>query len=195
LDVMISPVEVRQLDEAALVERARGGDTGAFGELVERHSDIAQRTAYLITGSAAEAQDAAQDAFVAAWRAIPRFRAGDPLRPWLLRIVSNTARNRRRASGRRQGAELRLADRSRSGGEAAASPEGSAEAAEGRARLLAALGALADRDREVVVLRHVVGLSVGETAAVLGCREGTVKSRLARALRRLRTLLGEEGAR
>ncbi len=191
---MIAPVEVRQLDEAALVERARGGDQGAFGELVERHSDIAHRTAYLITGSAVEAQDAAQDAFVAAWRALPRFRAGEPLRPWLLRIVSNTARNRRRASGRREGAELRLAERSRVGA-AAASPEGSAEAAEGRARLLGALAALTERDREVVVLRHVVGLSVGETAAVLGCREGTVKSRLARALERLRTVLGEEGTR
>ncbi len=71
------------------------------------HQEIAFRTAYLVLGDAAEAQDAAQEAFVKAYRALDRFREGAAFRPWLLRIVANTARNRRRAAGRRRGLQLR----------------------------------------------------------------------------------------
>ena len=73
------------------------------------HQDIAFRVACLAGGSAAEAEEAAQEAFVKAWRALDRFRAGAPFRPWLLAIVANEARNRRRAAGRRAGLALRAA--------------------------------------------------------------------------------------
>ena len=82
----------------ALIERACHGDIGAYEELVRQHQDLAYRTAYLITGGAAEAEDAAQEAFVKAYYALGRFRAGAPFRPWLLRIVVNEARNRRKAA-------------------------------------------------------------------------------------------------
>ena len=72
-----------------------------------RTPDIAFRTAMLITQDAAEAEEAAQDAFVKAWRALGRFREGEPLRPWLLTIVANEARNRRRSAGRRTALALR----------------------------------------------------------------------------------------
>ena len=89
------------------MSRARRGDGAAFGALVDAFSEVAFRTAYLVTGDAAEAEDAAQEAFVKAYRALDRFREGEPFRPWLLRIVGNTARNRRRAAGRRAGLRLR----------------------------------------------------------------------------------------
>lgn len=155
------------------------------------YGDLAFRTAYVVTGSAADAEDAAQEGFMAAWRALPRFRPGAPLRPWLLRIVANAARNRRRGAGRRQGLTLQLADNLRAGG-AAPSPEAEVEATEERAALLRALSSLREEDRLVVVCRFLLELDVAETAAVAGCAEGTVKSRLSRALPRLRSLMSEE---
>jgi RNA polymerase sigma-70 factor (ECF subfamily) len=181
----------RPLDsENELVERARRGDQGAYESLVRAHQNIAFRTACLMAGSAADAEEAAQDAFVKAWRALPRFRAGAPFRPWLLTIVANEARNRRRAAGRRAGLVPRVASERRSG-EAAPSPEAAALAAVDRDALLAGLAALADRDRDVIACRYLLDLSEEETAAALGCRRGTVKSRLSRALDRLRKELGE----
>jgi len=81
----------RPLDESDLIGRARRGDTHAYEELVHAHQGIAFRTAYVIAGNAADAEDAAQDGFVKAWRALGRFREGAPFRPWLLQIVANEA--------------------------------------------------------------------------------------------------------
>jgi DNA-directed RNA polymerase specialized sigma24 family protein len=83
-------------DEETLVERARRGDPGAFEALVVSYQSLAFRTAFVIAGDAADAEEAAQDAFVKAHRALGRFRSGQPFRPWLLTIVANEARNRRR---------------------------------------------------------------------------------------------------
>jgi len=176
--------------EDELVERARGGDAGAFASLVRDHEEIAFRTAYLIARNAADAEDAAQVGLTKAWRALPRFHRGAPFRPWLLAIVANEARNRRRAAGRREGLALRAAHELPSGG-AAPSPEGSALAAEERAVLLAALERLAEADRLVLSCRYLLDLGAEETARVLGLRRGTVKSRTSRALGRLREQLGE----
>ena len=170
--------------EAELVERARRGDGDAFDQLVRAHQDIAFRTAWLVCGSSADAQDAAQEAFVKAWRALGRFRQGAPFRPWLLAIVANEARNRRRASGRRARLTLQLAEERPSGG-AAPSPEVALLAREERAELLAAVDRLGEEQRAAIACRYFLGLSEAETAAVLGCRPGTVKSRLSRALARL----------
>lgn len=180
----------RPLDEIedALVERSRRRDAAAYEELVQRYTEMAFRAAYLVTGSAADAEEAAQDAFVKAYRALPRFRTGAPFRPWLLSIVGNEARNRRRAAGRRAALELRVAQGLGAGG-AAPSPEAAAEAAEERRALLRALATIGDDHRQVVGCRYLLQLSVEETAAALGIPEGTVKSRLARALNRLRELM------
>jgi RNA polymerase sigma-70 factor, ECF subfamily len=171
--------------EAALVERARGGDAVAYGALVRAHQDIAYRVACLAGGSSADAEEAAQDGFVKAWRALPRFRAGAPFRPWLLAIVANEARNRRRAAGRRAGLVLRAAEQA-SRGAAEPSPEALALSSERRGALIEALGELDERDRSVLTCRYLLDLSEEETAAALGCRRGTVKSRTSRALARLR---------
>ncbi|MEA2267994.1 MAG: hypothetical protein QOC64_604 [Solirubrobacteraceae bacterium] len=179
--------------ETALVDRARRGDPAAYEALVRAHQDIAFRTARLFAGSAADAEEAAQEAFVKAWRALPRFRAGAPFRPWLLAIVGNEARNRRRAAGRRAGLALRAAAE-RSSGDAAPSPEAALLAGGARDELLAALATLDERDRAVIACRYVLELGEKETAEVLGCRRGTVKSRLSRALGRMRAELERSGS-
>jgi RNA polymerase sigma factor (sigma-70 family) len=177
--------------EAALVERARGGDAVAYGALVRAHQDIAYRVACLAGGSASEADEATQDAFVKAWRALPRFRAGAPFRPWLLAIVANEARNRRRAAGRRAGLALRAAEQAERA-PAGPSPEAIVLSGGRRDALLAALNQLDERDREVLACRYLLELSEEETAAALGCRRGTVKSRTSRALARMRASVGAE---
>jgi len=164
-----------------LVALARRGDGDAYASLVRAHSDIAFRTAMLITQDAAEAEEAAQDAFVKAWRALRRFREGEPWRPWLLTIVANEARNRRRSTGRRQALELRLVPDGQAG-----SAETAVLAGETRSTLLAALARLRDDDRLVLGCRYLLELSEAETAAALGVKSGTVKSRTSRALERLR---------
>ena len=148
------------------------------------HQDIAFRTAFLFTRSAAEAEDAAQEGFVKAWSALSRFRSGAPFRPWLLRIVANEARNRRRSVGRRAELALRAAA-AQPPGDAAPSPEGAALERERREELLARVNRMDERDREVIVCRYFLELSEQETAEVLAARLGTVKSRTARALARL----------
>ena len=171
--------------EQDVIARARLGDGDAYAELVEPYQEVAFRTALLITRNAADAEDAAQDAIVKAFHALGRFHAGSPFRPWLLAIVANEARNRRRASGRREALALRAAAESPSGA-AAPSPEGALLANEERTRLLRAVEALPDEQRLVVGCRFFLDLSEAETAAVLGVRRGTLKSRLSRALDRLR---------
>jgi RNA polymerase sigma-70 factor, ECF subfamily len=157
------------------------------------HQTIAFRTAWFITGSAADAEEAAQDAFVKAHAALSRFRTGAPFRPWLLTIVANEARNRVKAAGRRERLALRVADERRPGG-AVPSPEAALLVSEQREELLAALGRLSEPDREAIVCRYFLELSEAETTAALGCARGTVKSRLSRALDRLRSQMEGSGA-
>ena len=172
-----------------MIDRARAGDVAAYETLVRRYQDVALRTAYLVAPEA-DAADAVQDAFLKAYAALPRFRTGSPIRPWLLRIVANEARNRRRSANRRTGLAMR-ASVAAPRDQHASSPEADVIADEGRRQLFAALNELRDEEREVIGSRYLLGLSEAETAAALGIPAGTVKSRTARGLARLRTILGE----
>jgi RNA polymerase sigma factor (sigma-70 family) len=173
------------LDDAELVARARDGDDLAFAELARLHKDAAFRTAYLVTWDAAEAEDATQEAFLAAYEALGRFRADAPFRPWLLRIVTNKASNRRRSALRRVKWALRAAEDYPSAG-AAPSPEAEVLSRLHAELVVAALNRLRAEERLVLVHRYLHGLSEAEMADALGCARGTVKSRLSRALARLR---------
>jgi RNA polymerase sigma factor (sigma-70 family) len=177
--------------EAALVERARRGDHDAYAALVREHEAAAFRVAYLVVGSAADAEDVAQDAFVKAYRSLGRFRRGSPFRPWLLRIVGNEARNHRRAAGRRAFHQGRAAALE---AVAAAPPDDEVLGREGGHAVLAALDRLPDGERVAVAARYLVGLTDAETAAALGIPRATVKMRAWRGLNRLRRELGEEGS-
>jgi RNA polymerase sigma factor (sigma-70 family) len=179
--------------ESVLLARACEGDLDAYEQLVRLHQQLAFRTALVLARNAADAEEAAQDAFVKAWRALRRFDRSRPFRPWLLAIVANEARNRRRAAGRREALVLRAAAASAGPADAGApSPELVLLVAERDGALAAALGRLAERDRQVIACRYLLELTEAETAAALGCRVGTVKSRLSRALERLRAQAGTE---
>ena len=178
-------LRVSKRTEAELVADARRGDHEAYRLLVRRYEALAFRTAYAITGSAVEAEDAAQEGFLKAYQALGRFRSGAPLRPWLLRIIANEARSRRRASLRRERLSRRLASAS----EPTSTVEADALASDEHRRLFAAVDALGADDRLAILARFIFELSEEETAAVLGVRRGTAKMRVFRALRRLRAAL------
>ena len=178
-------------EDVKLAKLAKAGDTAAYERLVRNHQAAAFRTAYLITGDASEAEDAAQEAFVKAYRALGRFRTGAPFRPWLLAVVANEAKNRRRAAVRRAHLALQAGMEDSQGNDAPTSPEAAIVAAEQRAELLHALGGLREEDRLVIAFRYFLGLSEAETAATLGCARGTVKSRLSRAIGGLRERMEE----
>src|SRR5919204_2640296 len=131
--------------EAELIARAKRGDAAAYEELVRNYQGIAFRTAWLVAGNAADAEEAAQDGFVKAYRALWRFRTGAPFKPWLLQIVANEARNRRRSAGRREALALRAA--AETSGGTALSPEAPLLEAERRAELLAAVERLPEPGR------------------------------------------------
>ena len=181
-------MEGRPLDDAALVERARNGDVNAYEALVHAYEELAFRVAYQVTGNAADAEDAAQEGFVNAYYALARFRAGAPFKPWLLRIVANEARTRRTSAMRRS----LLAERAQAvstSGEAAPSPEAAAEAGALHRELNAALWRLREDDRLILAYKFFFDLSEAEMAHALACPPGTVKSRLSRALDRLRKVM------
>ena len=178
-------MEGRPTEENELVDRAKNGDADAYGDLVRRYQAIALRTAYVVTRSATEAEDATQEAFTKAYFALGRFRDGAPFRPWILRIVANEARNRRVRSARRPTVGLEAVG-GRASGDTALSPEAAALAGESNALLTAALAKLREDDRLVIAYRYFFDLSEAEMAEALGVARGTVKSRLSRALGRLR---------
>lgn len=171
----------------------RAGDRDAYAELVQRHAPVAIRTAALL-GAGGDAEDVVQEAFVKAYGALGSFRAGAPFRPWLLRIVANETRNLHRASGRRTARERRswalaeplLLVRADDPATAALTHERQEELVRGLARLSPA-------HRQVVTCRYLLDLDEAETAAVLGWPRGTVKSRLSRALARLREEVDHDG--
>jgi RNA polymerase sigma-70 factor (ECF subfamily) len=175
--------------EQALVERAKRGDVDAYEALLHEHERFAYRLAYLITRDAGDAEDALQEAFVKAFRALGRFRRGAAFRPWLLKIVTNEARTKSR-SRRRHAAIASRAEEREPPQSLEASPESALISEELRQRLLAAVDRLPEKLRAVVTCRYLLELSEEETAAVLGIRRGTVKSRLSRALQKLETWLG-----
>ena len=171
-------------DEAALIRQARSGDADAVETLVRRHWDAAHRTSFLIVQDAAAAEDIAQEAMLAAVRAIDRFDRRRPFRPWLHRIVVNRSLDWVRARNRRAEVSSELAPAT---GAAPADAEHSKD-------LMAALAKLDPDERAVVVLRHVLGYRSSELAGVLGVPAATVRTRLARALQKLRSDLEGEDA-
>ncbi|MEV0626948.1 RNA polymerase sigma factor [Nonomuraea wenchangensis] len=177
------------MDDDEAITRSLDGDLNAYEALVARYSALAHRTAYLL-GAGDEAEDVVQEAFVKAFRHLPGFRKESPFRPWLLRIVANETHNLTRSRGRR--AELALRLGAAADERAPDDPEGSAVATDRRARLLAAVRTLPERERQAVVCRYFLQLTEAETAQVLDCPVGTVKSSTHRGLARLREEVGNE---
>ena len=185
------------MNEADQIIQARQGtatvNIAAWATLVSQHQDALFRLAYLMVGDADEAEDVAQEAFIRAFYALDRFDSTRPLRPWLLQIVRNLAHNRRR-SVRRYLATVGRWWQTAAMSEAAptiAEPTGIIREQKAQ-ELWQAVQQLAASDQEVIYLRYFLELSVADTAVTLGVAEGTVKSRLSRALVRLRSVVERE---
>ena len=173
-------------DEAALVARVVAGDRAAFGTLVERYAAVARRVARAVLSDPDDADDAAQDALLSALVKLEQYDPRRPFGPWLLRIVANAATDRRRRPKVRRTEPL-------DPGLAAhgTRPDTAAERRELSARLRQALAELPERRRIAVVLFDVEGYAHAEIADILGIPEGTVRSEVFHARRRLRVLLAD----
>ena len=173
---------------------AAGGDECAFGELVRLYENKVYTLALRICGDPEDARDAAQEAFLYAWRGLPSFRGDAELSTWIYRLTSNAAIDQLRRTKRQRGevslddGELGLTVR-----DSAPGPQEAAEGAELRSAVAAGLTRLSPDHRQVLSLREVQGLSYEEIAQVLEVDLGTVKSRISRARRALRKILLESG--
>lgn len=178
------------MNEILLISRARGGDREAFGALVEQYRDNVYRLAYRMCGNAYDADEAAQEAFVAAWRALPNFRGDAKFSTWLYRLTTNAAIDVMRREKRHQtvgdGEMVDLADD-------ADSPQERVERTEQQEAVQKALATLSEEYREVLLLRYMEELDYAEIAEVLQLPSGTVKSRINRAKAALKTALLKSG--
>lgn len=171
--------------EASLIARSQRGDLEAFARLVAAHEDRVYHAAYRITGNADDARDAAQEAFLKAFRALPRYRHESAFSTWLHRISVNAALDLVRR--RPQVPPVPLEDVALPA--PAGNPEPEAERSELQRQVHQALGRLAVDHRVIIVLRDLQGLAYEEIAEVLRIPVGTVRSRLSRARDALRVLL------
>jgi RNA polymerase sigma-70 factor (ECF subfamily) len=171
------------LSEADLINRARAGDADAWDSLIQTHQEAVFRLAYLICGHAGDAEDVAQETFIRAFYHLDSFDTSRNLRPWLLSISANLARNRLRSLGRYLHHLQRLA---RLNPEPVSTVEGDAAKRADAQALWRAVGQLDPTDQQIIYLRFFLELPVDEAAEVLNIAPGTVKSRLHRALGRLR---------
>jgi RNA polymerase sigma-70 factor (ECF subfamily) len=185
---------VVELDDLALVERARAGDARAFEPLVEKYRQRVYRLAYNVLRDPEEAWDVAQEAFIRAYQALPSFRGQSAFYTWLFRITMNVASDRARqraARGRAFGTErVEEEEWDRTLVDPGEAPDDSAVRAEQRRRITRALESLPEHHRAIIMLSDLEGLSYREIAEVLGIPMGTVMSRLHNARKRLREALG-----
>lgn len=182
-----------------LVERAQGGDMEAFDVLVTRYRGKIYGMIYHLVHNEADAWDLAQDAFVKAWKALPRFEGKSRFYTWLYRISHNVVYDWLRKKG--NVAERKEFDESFVGDPVAEnaptvpkpvdSPDREAVRQDLRDEIQAALDRLSPEHRETIVLREVEGLKYDEIAECMGCSTGTVMSRLFYARKNLQQMLGE----
>ena len=176
------------MDESTLIRHAANGDAAAWESLMQQHQESVFRLAYLLLGDPDDAEDAAQEAFLRAWKYLNRFDATRPLRPWLLSITANLARNRKRSAGRYFAALMRAF---RDEPATARIEEKSLQNMEA-GELWHAVQNLNMAEQQIIYLRYFLDLSVNETAQALQVAEGTVKSRLSRALEKLRSIIQQD---
>ncbi len=179
-------LSVRASSGADLVERARSGDEDAFAGIVAAHHAELVRIAYGVCGDADLARDATQAAWVKVWQGLDKLREPTKLRPWLIAVVSNEARQAARSRRRRWVREVAPLDEERDA-DAAAVPQPSGD----RSDLIAALLKLHPDDRALIVMRYLGGLGSDEIAETTGRNASSVRARLSRLMARLREDLGD----
>lgn len=170
------------------IQAALEGDPASWHALVSRHRQAVFRLAYLILGNAPDAEDIAQEAFLKAYQALPRFDRQRPLRPWLLRITRNLAFNRLRSRKRQKGLFMRLVRQQTPPSFVGRELERSSQTEV----VWSGIRSLSRRDQEVIFMRYFLEMGEGEMADSLNVARGTVKSRLHRALNRLQGALSRQ---
>jgi RNA polymerase sigma-70 factor (ECF subfamily) len=171
--------------DRTLVERARDGDRDAFEALMKDRIDRVYQLSLAIVANEADARDATQESFVAAWRHLPRLRDADRFEAWLSRLVVNSARMALRARRRRGVREIPAHE--------ILSGFGAHDPSIGdEVHLAAALGRLAPDQRAILALHHLEDRSIAEIASILDIPPGTVKSRLFTARQALVRALGDD---
>lgn len=185
-----------QTPETDLIQQAQRGSLNAFNSLVLLYQDAVYRQAFWMLKEPEAAEDAAQEAFLKAFRNIHNFMAGKPFRPWLLRITTNHCMDLLRKAQRHPMVPYEMNTVDGEEVEAcwmrdpSATPEQMMEQAELERSVKAAILRLAPASRAVVVMADVLELDYAEIAAILNLPLGTIKSRLCRARRSLREVLG-----
>jgi RNA polymerase sigma-70 factor (ECF subfamily) len=181
-------------DDREVVRRVQAGDSEAFGVLVEKYKRKTFRLAYGVLRDQEEALDVAQEAFVKAFRSLPKFKGDSAFYTWLFRITMNLSLDRKRqrvARAKSLGADdVPPEEWERTAVATDVSPDDEAASAERRARIARALDTLPEHHRSIIILSDIEGLSYREIADVLGIPMGTVMSRLHNARKRLRDALG-----
>ena len=182
------------MTEQELVRAAAGGDTEAFARLVRTYENKIYSLAFRMCGSADDASDIAQEAFLAAWRGLPSFRGDSGFATWLYRLTSNVAIDYLRRQKKQRG-DMSLDDEELGldAVDTGPGPQDAAERTEVRSVVAAGLQELREGHRQVLVLREIQGLSYEEIADVLEVDLGTVKSRISRARSALRKILLQKG--
>lgn len=175
-------------DEPEMVARALAGDERAWIALIRNHQQAVFHLAWLLLNNRDDAEEVAQETFVQAFSAMDRFDSSRPLRPWLLRIAHNLALNRRRSLRRAWQTVQAYFGIGANGAESSPTEE-EWHASEA---LRSAISRLSNADRQIIYLRYYLELSIEECAEILEVAPGTVKSRLHRALNRLRPLARHE---
>ncbi|MBI1875932.1 MAG: RNA polymerase sigma factor [Acidobacteria bacterium] len=181
------------MTDTELVERARGGEAAAFGELIERHQIAAVRAAMAVLGNADEAREAAQDAFVLAFRRLGSFRGEASFKTWLLTITWHQAINRRRGIAQRLKRLVGLDDTVETRAADPNSQEHRLVAAEHAAHVKRLVRSLPRRYREALMLAATRECTFEEMARIVGVASGTLKWRVNRARTMVRAELAKLG--
>jgi RNA polymerase sigma-70 factor, ECF subfamily len=177
------------LNEAEEILLARQGDESAWESLIYKHQEAVFRYAYLLLGDSILAEDAAQETFISAYKSLDRFDNARPIRPWLLKIAANKARNQKRSVARYLASLNRLFHVSQI---AIEDIEKQVLQNVEEEALWQIIRRMSLNDQRVIYLRYFLNLPVADTASALGIAEGTVKSRLSRALSRLKNQIDKQ---
>jgi RNA polymerase sigma-70 factor (ECF subfamily) len=171
--------------EDQIVRRCQTGDREAFRNLVDHYQNVLYGTAYMMTNNRTVAEDQVQETLLSAWKAIGSFRSGHPFKPWLVRILVNKVVSYQRANSK----TMESVDSNQVTDPVGDDPAGDIKRED---QLQRVLQSLSQEQRQVVLLRYFAGLSLAETAAVLGRRQGTVKSQVHIALEQLKEFIEDD---
>ena len=177
---------------SVLIKKARRGDGHAFGMLIENHERFVYNIVYRITGNFEDARDVSQEAFIKAFKNFSSYDESSAFSTWIYRIAVNTAIDHVRKKKRENNVSLEDYITDEKGENHKSSVEEKIVSDERMSDIIKALNALDEDFKTVVVLRDIEGMEYSQISEIIGCPEGTVKSRLSRARGKLRQIINKD---